>query len=306
MGVSISQSNGSKVIASETPQGGAVTSLPNGDHVVSSETSNGNSNYQIHVQLYSPQGAPIGPAFSKTAPPVSLFTAPVVAGLADGAYEAVWVQQSNYASHLLAEHFTAQGTAAGQATLATASGLSVIGNSGYALAGLADGGFAAAWTVQNVLNSGSPAQVWAEAFPASGAPVGSATQLGTAASPNQALMIEAESNGHYVVSWNSPSGPEHQVVMDPDPISAPPSTYGLAPSGPAGADLSGAVSAAPSSSVEPPGLSALHPFASAAVALAEFDPHGGGPARPGGGLQLRVKRRVGSEPEVTSRKRVEM
>ena len=178
MGVSISLANGSNVIVDETPQGGAVTWLPNGDQVVSSETSSGNSNYQVHVQLYSPQGAPIGPAFSETAPPVSLFTAPVVAGLADGSYEAAWVQQGNYASHLLAEHFTAQGTAAGQATLATTSGFSVIGSSGYAVAGLADGGFAAAWTVQDTLNSGSPAQVWAEAFTASGAPVGSATLLG--------------------------------------------------------------------------------------------------------------------------------
>ena len=265
MGVSISLANGSNISIYGPPQGDAVTWLPNGDQVVSSRTSSGNSNYQVHVQLYAPQGAPIGPAFSETAPPVSLFTAPVVASLADGSYEAAWVQQGNYASHLLVEHFTAQGTAAGQATLATTSGFSVIGSSGYAVAGLADSGFAAAWTVQDTLGSGSPAQVWAEAFTASGAPVGSATLLGTAASPNQAPVIDAESNGHYVVSWTSPSGPEHQAFMDPVP--APSFTQSLAQNGQAGADPSGAVADAHASGVEWAGLSALHPFASAAVAL---------------------------------------
>src|SRR5947209_5633893 len=99
MGDSTSLANGSNVMVDETPQDGAVTWLPNGDQVVSSRTSNGASNYQVHVQLYSPQGAPIGPAFSQTAPPISMFTAPVVASLADGSYEAAWVQQANYASH---------------------------------------------------------------------------------------------------------------------------------------------------------------------------------------------------------------
>jgi hypothetical protein len=227
---------------------GATTWLTNGDRVVSSQTSSGNSNYQVHVQLYSPQGAPIGPAFSETAPPVTLFTAPVVTGLADGSYEAAWVQQGNYASHLLAEHFTAHGTAAGQATLATYGGFSVIGSSGYAVAGLSDGDFVAAWTVQD--NSGSPPQVWAEAFTGSGAPVGSATPLGTAASPGQAPAIEAEANGHYVVSWNSPGGPEHQALTDQGAAAA-------ATHSPAGADVSGAHS----SGSEWGGLSALHPFA---------------------------------------------
>jgi hypothetical protein len=238
MGVAISQTNGSHLIGDETSQGRAVTWLPNGDQVVSSLTSNGESNYQVHVQLYSPQGAPIGPAFSETAPPISLFTAPVVASLTDGSYEAIWVQQGNYASQLLAEHFTAQGTADGQATLATASGLSVIGHSGYAVAGLADGGFAAAWTVQTVLDGGSPAQVWAEAFTASGAPVGSAALLGTAASPNQAPVIDADSDGHYVVSWNAPSGPAQQALMAPAESPALAPTHSLAQSGQAGADLS--------------------------------------------------------------------
>jgi hypothetical protein len=268
--VSISQANGSNVTVDETPQGGVVTRLPDGDYVVSSKTSSGNSNYQVHVQLYSPQGAPIGPAFSETAPPISLFTAPVVAGLTDGSYEAAWVQQSNYTSHLLAEHFTAQGTAAGQATLAIASGLSVIGSSGYALAGLSDDDFAAAWTVQNVSNSGAPGQVWAGAFTASGAPVGSATQLGPAASPNQALMIDADSNGHFVVSWTSPSGPEQQALSDA-------ATAALAPSVPAGADLPGV----PSSNFEQPEPSALHPFASAAHALTD-------PIHPAAGLHAQA------------------
>ena len=249
--------------------GGATTWLPNGDHVVSSETSNGASNYQVHVQLYSPQGAPIGPAFSETAAPISLFTAPVVAGLADGSYEAAWVEQANYASHLLVEHFTAQGNAAGQATLATYGGFSVIGSSGYALAGLADGGFAAAWTVQD---NGSPTQVYAEEFTASGAPVGSATLLGTAASAKQAPVIDAESDGHYVVSWISPSGPEHQAFMDPATVAAatpaPAPTLSPASIKEAIADLGGAaVSGAETGGFTwPSAHSALHPLVSAAIA----------------------------------------
>jgi hypothetical protein len=277
MGVSITFSVGSNVTGGQSiavagfssTSGGATTWLPDGDHVVSSETSNGASNYQVHVQLYSPQGAPIGPAFSETAPPITLFTAPVVAGLADGSYEAAWVEQANYASHLLVEHFTAQGTAAGQATLATYGGFSVIGGSSYALAGLADGGFAAAWMV---LSNGSPTQVYAEEFTASGAPVGSATLLGTAASANQAPVIDAEANGHYVVSWNSPSGPEHQDFMDPATVAAaipaaPASTQGLASTSQSGADISGAVSGAAWGGVSWPSThTALHPLVSAAVA----------------------------------------
>ena len=87
-------------------------------------------------------------------------------------------------------------------------------------------------------------------------------------------MIDAESNGHYVVSWTSPSGPEHQAFIDPAPAAR---LRALAHAEPgartdtAGADLSGAISGAvaghPASGFERAGLSALHPFASAAVAL---------------------------------------
>ena len=266
MGVSTSLSN-SGFLGGESA-GGASTWLANGDQVVSSETSDGASNYQVHVQLYSPQGAPIGPAFSETAPPISLFTAPVVAALADGSYEAVWMQQANYSSHLIAEHFTAQGAAAGQATLATYGGFSVIGSSGYAAAGLADGGFAAAWTVQDAM-TGGPAQVYAEEFTAAGAPVGGATLLGTAASPNQAPTIDAEADGHYVVSWTSPTGPAHETFMDPAPsvASTSPTSASLPSAGQADADLTGAGWGGHAGGLD--GLSAVHPFASAAADLAE-------------------------------------
>jgi hypothetical protein len=238
---------------------GVSTSLANGDHVASWRTSDGASDYQVHVQLYSPQGAPIGPAFSETAPPVSLFTAPVAAALTNDAYEAAWVQQSNYASQLLAEHFTAQGTAAGQATLAAYGGFSTIGAASYALAGLADGDFVAAWTVQDGLNGGPP-QVWAETFTASGAPAGHAIELGTAASSGPAPVIEAEADGRYVVSWTSPSGPEREAFTEPG--AAPWLMRSLAASGAAPAAHAGGVAGAEAHS-------APHPFASAADSLTD-------------------------------------
>jgi hypothetical protein len=268
--------------------GGASTWLANGDQVVSSQTSDGASNYQVHVQLYSPEGAPVGPAFAATAPPVSLFTAPVVASLADGSYEAAWVQQGNYSSHLTVEHFTTQGTAAGQTDLAVYGGFSAIGASGYALAGLANGDFAAAWTVQDALNGG-PAQVWAEEFTASGAAVGSATLVGTAASPNPAPVIDAEANGAWVVSWTSPSGADHHAFGDPAPAASSSSTstsslmqIGADIAGAVSGALSGALSGAASGSVSgglsgvpssgpawESALSSLHPFASGASSFAE-------------------------------------
>lgn len=213
--------------------GGVTTVLPDGDYVVSSETSNGASDYTVHTQLYSPHGAPIGPAFAATAPPISLFTAPAVTGLADGSYEAAWVQQANYSSQLLVEHFSAQGEALGQATLADYGGFSVIGRSGYALAGMPDGDFVAAWTVQDTSNAGSPAQVYAGEFTPSGSELGSATLLGSAASPNPAPGIETQANGHYVVSWTSPTGPESQAFADP--AGSPPQALGSVNTGHTGA-----------------------------------------------------------------------
>lgn len=254
--------------------GGVTTLLPDGDYVVSSETSNGASDYTVHTQLYSAHGAPIGPAFAETAPPISLFTAPAVAGLSDSSYEAAWVQQGNYSSQLLVEHFSAQGEALGQATLADYGGFSVIGSSGYALAGMPDGDFVAAWTVQDASNAGSPAQVYAGEFTPSGSALGSATLLGTAASPNPAPVIETEANGHYVVSWNSPSGPESQAFADP--AGSPPQELGgaqgsptnpVAPTLGTGAHAGGAIWGGSEWLSAHAGL--LHPLVAAAAGFAE-------------------------------------
>jgi hypothetical protein len=193
----------------------STTTLTNGDVVAGSETT-GPTSYQIAVQQFDASGAAVGPAFSETAPPVSLYLAPVVAPLGDGGYLAEWVQQGNYSSQLLAEQFTAQGAPVGQVTVAAYGGFSEVEAFGYAVAGLADGGWVSAWTVGSTLGgSGGTNEVYEQQYDASGAPVGGAVELGTAASPDKAPVIDALSDGQFVVSWTSAAGPEHRVLDDP-------------------------------------------------------------------------------------------
>jgi hypothetical protein len=211
---------------------GASTVLPTGGSVTGSVQTVGNQ-YQLIIQQHDANGNPDAPAFTLTAQPVTMFGAPNLAPLADGSYVAAYAVDGNYSASLYLERFSSTGTPLGQIAVAHYGGLVSLQPSDYAIAGLADGGFVAAWSVANgTPGASSTPEAYAEEFTAAGVGLG-VVDLGHASS--QAPVIDALSDGHYVVSWTSDTGAaEHQAFSE-----AGASLGAQAPAAPAGSDPAG-------------------------------------------------------------------
>lgn len=191
---------------------GSTTVLPSGGSVVSSLETVQNQ-YQLHIQQYDATGKADAAAFTLTAQPVSMFGGANVAALADGSYVAEYAVDGNYSASLYLEHFSAAGSPLGQIAVAHYGGLVSLQPSNYSVAGLADGGYVASWTIANgTPGASSTPEAYAEEFTASGTGLG-VVDLGHAGS--QAPVIDSLADGHYVVSWTSDTGTaQHQVFTE--------------------------------------------------------------------------------------------
>lgn len=177
-------------------------SVSDGDYVEVIPVSGG-----FTAQLYADDGAPEGQLFSAIQPHLGLYTFESVTPLAAGGY----VLDYTYGGALLpgvyieTATFNAQGQLLGQAQ-ASAPSLengAFPSTTGQVYA-LPDGGFVDTWL--------DGAELVTREFNAVGQPVGAPQTLGVVTAGQPSVQVEA--NGQYVVSWSSPSGPQHETFTD--------------------------------------------------------------------------------------------
>lgn len=191
---------------------GATAVLPTGGSVTGSVQTVQNQ-YQLQIQQYDASGHANAPAFTLTSQPVSLFGGPNIAPLADGGYVAEYAVDGNYSASLYLERFSSTGSPLGQIAVAHYGGLVSLQPSDYAIAGLADGGFVASWSIANgTAGASSASEAYVEEFSASGTGLG-VVDLGHASS--KAPVVDALGDGHYVVSWTADTGAaEHKAFTE--------------------------------------------------------------------------------------------
>ena len=150
----------------------------------------------VYAKIFGADGLVIGDDVRVDTSTSSLRSNSTVAGLADGGYLIAW--DGNGDIH--AQRFDAHGAAQGAATLVN----STVGDfqSAPALSALADGGYVVTW--QSSGQDGSDAGVFMQRYDASGAAVGTETQVNTTTAGAQGSpTVTALSDGGFVVAWES-------------------------------------------------------------------------------------------------------
>jgi hypothetical protein len=187
--------------------------FPDGRYVVETTIMGG-----FMAQLYDAAGNPVGPDYTVVQQYLGDYTPGEAIALATGGYALVY----SYAGALLpgallnVAAFSADGQLLATAPLSAPPnqpGLLPLGEA--SLYALPDGGFVAAWQDGQPFGAG-PGRAVIREFGASGAPVAGSADLGAVASG--APSVQVTSDGHYVVSWNSFTGVQHQTFLE----SAPP------------------------------------------------------------------------------------
>jgi VCBS repeat-containing protein len=137
-----------------------VTGLANGGFVISWTQAPTFSNVNVHAQLYDASGNPVGNEFTVDTPSALRQGTSTVTALADGGFLISWKSgDSSGFGEILAQRYDANGTAVGGEVHVTDGS-----HERYApvAAGLADGGFAIAWTSMN--QDGSSAGIYAQVY----------------------------------------------------------------------------------------------------------------------------------------------
>jgi hypothetical protein len=150
----------------------------------------------IYAKIFGADGLPIGDDLRVDTSSASIRSVSAVAGLADGGYVIAWDGNGE----IQAQRFDAHGIAQGAA--ATVNSTLADFQSAPALSALADGGWVVTW--QSSGQDGSDSGVFMQRFDASGAAVGSETQVNTTAAGSQGSpTVTAVSDGGFVVAWES-------------------------------------------------------------------------------------------------------
>ena len=166
----------------------------------------------ITVQRYDSAGNPVGSEFQQTG--LFSFDDVKIHHLAGGEYLLSYRTGTAWASQLVTEAFAADGTHLGSGGIA---GYAYAGGDEFprvganAFAALPDGGYVASWIKYDSSAERLPSEVYVQEFSASGAPLGEAQFLGIATRTTfeqDKPIIDVFPDGHYVVSWPSPEGPE--------------------------------------------------------------------------------------------------
>lgn len=211
---------------------GSTLYLLQGGYVVGSQVQPPNSASYLQVQQYTADGVAVGPAFATNdTGHFGTDTGTQITPLAGGGHVVGWVQNlgmGSFTYNLNLEAFASDGTPATSSpiTLSVNDTPATAGTINYAVAGLADGGFVAVWST----GGNAAGSLMYEEFTASGAAVGMAASLGTIAA-GATPVIDALSDGGYVVSWTGGGGAEHTVLTESgQPLGAvePPPTFSSA------------------------------------------------------------------------------
>ncbi|MEY4980123.1 MAG: hypothetical protein RLZZ352_2393, partial [Pseudomonadota bacterium] len=188
---------------SDSQQSPSITALADGGYVVAwSSVYQEGSDWGVFLQRFDASGAAVG-----TETQVNTFTdhnqsAPTITALADGGYVVAWhsLHQDGSGWGIYTQRFDASGAAVGTETQVNT--YTTYNQSEPTITGLADGGYVVAWTSENQDEFWNG--VFAQRFDASGAAVGTETQINTYTTYSQQNpVITALSDGGYVVVWMS-------------------------------------------------------------------------------------------------------
>jgi hypothetical protein len=173
------------------------------------------------AQLYDAAGNPVGPVFTEAQQYLGNYTAGEVIPLASGGYAMVYTFSGALVpgAQLSVAAFSADGQLLATTPLsAPASDVGMLPLGGQAsIFALPDGGFVAAWADGQPFSSG-PGRMVVREFDASGIPVQDSTDLGGLVSGAPSVQVTAD--GHYVLTWNSFQGAQHQTFLERAPALA--------------------------------------------------------------------------------------
>ena len=190
----------------DSPQ---VTALKDGGYVVA-WASNGQDapgEWGSYLQRYNASGVKVGGETRINTTTADTQDSPVIAGLADGGYVAVWEGNGSGDSYgIFAQRFNASGAKVGAETRINTTTTDTQGDP--AITALSNGGYVITWQSAPDDNDGDedtdlPANIHAQLYNASGTKVGAQALVNTTTSGTQEEpQVTAMTDGGYLVTWN--------------------------------------------------------------------------------------------------------
>ncbi len=175
----------------------SIVVLANGDYVVAWRASTNQGD--VYVQRFSADGVKLGNDFTVHASLTGAQNDPTVTALTDGGYVIAWQGRDGNGAGVYLQRFDASGSRVGGEALVNTE---IAGEQKHpTVVALADGGYAVTW-----FSFQQGANVWnamAQAFTASGQPVGGELLLGTNLyeEGREPFSVKALSNGSFVFTW---------------------------------------------------------------------------------------------------------